>query len=76
MKLPSTWCTMQWGRGVVMRIQSPDNLIVDGMPRHILDLRQVIHANNDGMEDEHVDERNENLPTQRPQREPNVPICM
>ena len=56
----------QWGRGVVMGIQSLNNLIIDGMPRHILDLRQVIHANNKGIEDEHVDERNETLPTQRP----------
>ena len=47
----------QWGRGFVTGIQSPNNLIIDGMPQYILDLRQVIHANNEGMKDEHVDEK-------------------
>ena len=64
MKPPSTWCMTQWGRRVVTGIQSPNNLIIDGMPWHILDLRPVIHANM----------RNETLPVQRQQRECNVPI--
>ena len=59
-KPPNTRCTTQWGRGVITDVQSPNNLSVDGMPRHILDLRRVIHIGNDvnagpeGNEDEPV----------------------
>ena len=44
-KPPNARCTMQWGRGVITDVQSPNN--VDGMPQHILDLRCVVHVDND-----------------------------
>ena len=41
-KPPNAQCTTQWGRGVITDVQSPNNLSVDGMPWHILDLRRVV----------------------------------
>ena len=73
-KPPNVRCTTQWGRGIVTGSQSPNNLIVNGTPRHILDLRRVIPANDEDMEDEHQSETNEPLPTQRLQRERNAPM--
>ncbi len=73
LKLPNTRCTTQWGRGVITDVHSPNNLSVDEMPRHILDLRCVVHVDDDviagaeGNEDEPV-------AMQRPQRERAVPI--
>ncbi len=73
MKPPNAQCTTQWGRGVITDVQSPNNLSVDGIPRHILDLRRVVHVDDDvsagpeGNEDEPV-------AMQRPQRESAVPI--
>ena len=47
-KPPSAKCTTRWGKGVVTGSQSRNNLIVDGIPRHILDLRRVaVPADND-----------------------------
>ena len=72
-KLPNERCTTQWGRGVITDVQSPNNLSVDEMPQHILDLRRVVHVDDDvsagpeGNEDEPV-------AMQRPQRECAVPI--
>ena len=66
-------CTTQWGGGVITDVQSPNNLSVNGMPRHILDLRHVVHVDDDvsagpeGNEDEPV-------AMQRPKRERAVPI--
>ena len=34
-------CTTHWNRGLVTHINSDSNVDVDGMPRHILDLRRV-----------------------------------
>ena len=36
-------CTTQWVRGYVSGINSRQNVEVDGMPRHILDVRPVVH---------------------------------
>ena len=41
-KPPNARCTTQWGRGRVTAINSRNNVSVDGMPRHILDLRKVV----------------------------------
>ena len=65
---------MQWETRVVTGIQSLNNLIIDRMPRHILDLRQVKHANDEGMENDHEDKIYETLPAQRLQRERNAQI--
>ena len=34
-------CTAQWQRGVVSRVNSGTSVDVDGIPRHIADLRHV-----------------------------------
>ena len=36
-------CTTQWKKGRVTGINSNNNVSVDGMPRHILDLRKVVY---------------------------------
>ena len=46
-KPPNARCMTQLGRGVITDVQSPNNLSVDGMPRHILDLRRVVHVDDD-----------------------------
>ena len=46
-KPPNAQCTTQWGGGVITEVQSPNNLSVDGMPRHILDLKRVVHVDDD-----------------------------
>ena len=66
-------CTTQWGRGVITDVQSPNNLSVDGMLWHILDLRHVVHVDDDvsaGSEDN----EDELVAMQRLQRECAVPI--
>ena len=37
-------CTTKWGRGVVTEVNSSNNVSIDGMPRHILDVRRVVPA--------------------------------
>ena len=41
-KPPHARCTTQWDKGLVTEINSRNNVSVDGMPRHILDLRSVV----------------------------------
>ena len=41
-KPPNARCTTQWGRGRVTAINSKNNISVDGMPRHVLDLRRIV----------------------------------
>ena len=41
-KPPNARCTSHWGRGVVTNINSNNNVSVDGVPRHILDVRRVV----------------------------------
>jgi hypothetical protein len=42
-KPPNGRCTTRWGRGRVTGVNSRNNICVDGMPRHILDIRRVIY---------------------------------
>ena len=35
-------CSTQWGRGFVTGINSDNNVEIDGVPRHILDVRRVV----------------------------------
>ena len=44
-----------WQKGVVTAINSRNNVSVDGMPRHILDVRQVVSVIEDS-DDEHEDQ--------------------
>ena len=39
MKPPRATCTTRWKPGVVTRIQSLNNVEVDGIPRHVRDIR-------------------------------------
>ena len=41
-KPPHARCTTQWGKGWVTGIHSKNNISVDGMPRHVLDVRLVM----------------------------------
>ena len=40
-------CTTRWNKGRVTDINSANNVSVDGMPRHVLDVRQVIPVDED-----------------------------
>ena len=82
-KPPNVRCTTEWQKGHVTDIISKNNNIsVDGMPRHILDLRPVVRPGNDSDEDlsikcEDQDERNaleEEQLSQRPQRNRRPPV--
>lgn len=42
MKPPNVQCTIQWRRTLAVNHQSPNNIIVDGMPRLVLDIKCVI----------------------------------
>ena len=57
---------------MITDVQSP-NLSVDGIPRHILDLRRVVHVDDDVSAGPEGNE-NEPVAMQRPQRERAVPI--
>ena len=38
----SAHCSTQWNRGFVTGINSDNNVEIDGIPRHILDVRRVV----------------------------------
>ena len=40
-KPPDNKCTTEWSRGTVTKVNSHNNIEVEGMPRHILDVRPV-----------------------------------
>ncbi|GFO34998.1 hypothetical protein PoB_006150300 [Plakobranchus ocellatus] len=42
--IPQSRCTSQWSRGRVSKVNSSNNAEVDGMPRHVLDVRRVVSA--------------------------------
>ena len=41
-KPPKAKCTTKWKKGRVTRVNSSNNIEVDGMPRHVLDLRPIV----------------------------------
>lgn len=47
-KPPEAKCTTQWTKGVVTKVNSENNVEVDGMPRHILDVRAVMEQADEG----------------------------
>ena len=51
-KPPHARCTTHWRKGLVTGINSGNNVSVDGMPRHILDVRRVVCLGGDGDPDE------------------------
>ena len=44
-------CTSKWSMGEVTCINSSDNVSVDGMPRHVLDVRRVLSEDDENFED-------------------------
>ena len=46
-KPPNVRCTTKWNRGTVTKVNSRNNVMVDGMPRHILDVRPVVEPPGD-----------------------------
>lgn len=74
---PDAKCTSQWRKGKVTDVHSPNNLSVDGIPRHILDVRRVILPS-ESSEDDGNQEKNlevEIVP-RRSQRERQRPVWM
>ena len=47
-KPPNVRCTTQWKKGVITEVNSPNNFSVNGMPRHVLDLRRVVREEAEG----------------------------
>ena len=41
-KPPDARCTTQWRKGIVTNVNSVNNISVNGMPRHVLDVRPVV----------------------------------
>ena len=76
-KPPDAKCTTQWGRGMVTDVNSRNNLSVDGMPRHVLDIRRVVipSANEESGEGQEEIEENEVI-LRRSQRERRQPAWM
>lgn len=76
-KPPNAKCTSQWGRGTVTEVHSRNNLSVDGMPRHILDVRRVVESSTDEVSDTERQETEENeVAPRRSQRERQRPVWM
>ena len=51
-KPPSAKCTSRWKKGRVTGSTSRNNVTVDGMPRHVLDVRPVVREDSDDDEQE------------------------
>ena len=73
-KPPNSRCTTQWSRGVVTKVNSNNNVEVDQVPRHILDVRRVEDSTRD--DDAGLNELNEVPEVVRPQRERRAPLWM
>ena len=66
-------CTSQWKKGEVTGINSSNNIEVDGMPRHVLDIRRVVEESDDASSEE----EEAGAPEPRyPQRERSAPGWM
>lgn len=60
MKLPDNHCTSQWKKGVVTRVQSPNEISVNRVPQHVLDIQwRVIFWSDDDANDEEQIGKNE-----------------
>ena len=62
-------CTEQWGRGVITNVNSGNNVSVNGMPRHILDVRPVVDQEELSDGDESSDDHREYHSTEEPEQE-------
>ena len=63
LKPPGSKCTTEWSRGKVTKVNSSNNVEVDGMPRHILDMRHV-YQEQEPEEQQDVDHENAELEDQ------------
>ena len=76
-KPPVAKCTAQWGRGRVTKVNSKNNIEVDHMPRHVLDLRMVGDDRQEADAESEAVEENDTGDTRRyPQRDRRVPLWM
>ena len=72
-KPPNARCTTRWNRGIVNGVNSPNNVEVDGTPRHLLDLRPTAcgvseedrNVDAGGVEDETTEEQRYSRRTRR-----------
>lgn len=71
-KPPDARCTTRWGRGIVTSVQSPNNVSIDGIPRHILDVRPVVVSSEEDSDVEPSSDVHEEAP-RRSQRERRPP---
>ena len=70
-------CTTRWQRGEVTGTNSANNVDVDGMARHILDVRRVVSASDSSASEEDANEEEVEAPDRRyPQRERALPGWM
>ena len=79
----SARCFTQWDRGFVTGINSVNNVEVNGVPRHILDLRRVIRdepeleQQRDAAEEQPPEAIEEDIPARRyPRRDRVAPVWM
>ena len=76
-KPPEARCTTQWCRGVVTGVKSRNNVEVDAIPRHILDIRRVVSTSEESEEEGEQEAGHEVEEAQRyPQRERRPPVWM
>ena len=61
-------CTALWQKGLVTAINSRNNVSVPGMPRHILNVRQVVSVTEDS-DDEHEEAEHEDQEAVRAEAE-------
>ena len=67
-------CWTQWDKKTVTKVNSANNIEVDGMPRHVLDIRPVITLGED--EGDEGSEGNEIVEKRYPQRDRTDPVWM
>ena len=70
-KPPNARCTTQWGRGRVTDIHSKNNVSIDGVPRHVLDIRRMVEMCDDEASGDEPENRGE---VTRPRRERRLPV--
>lgn len=77
-KPPNARCTSQWGRGQISKVVSRNTVEVDGIPRHVLDVRPVVTGNveeQSGVDDPDADDEETRLVEERyPRRERRAPF--
>ena len=76
-KPPDAKCTTQWKKGTVTDVHSQNNLSIDGIPRHVLDVRRVILPSESSEEDgSQGDVQEVEIVPRRSQRERRPPVWM